>query len=77
MNELLGFYTGEKRMGGFYGVKDLAGVWYLEYQNEDTGWNCIAVQLTIEQMEAVEEFSQRQQDEAHSFYRDLLTKMKT
>ena len=63
-------------MGDWYEVKELAGVYYIEYQSEASGWNPIAVELTNEQAFQVEEFIDKQANEKHEFMKALIASMK-
>ena len=58
-------------MGDFYNIVELAGAYYLEYQNENSGWHPIAVALTADQVMEVEAFSRKQSEENMEFMRTL------
>lgn len=61
-------------MGDYYELKTLAGVSYIEYSNEKTGWNEIAVQLTDEQLEQAQAFHDVQMSRERNFYINMLEK---
>lgn len=63
-------------MGDFYRFTDLAGVPYLEYSNENSGWNCIAVQLTEEQFEIINDYLTEEDDKKNEFFKSFLTNIK-
>lgn len=63
-------------MGDFYELRELAGVYYLEYQNENSGWNSIAVELEPEQYFQISEFTSKQEKEKQDFLANFLKGMK-
>lgn len=59
-------------MGDWYELKWLAGVSYLEYQNEKSGWRTIAVELTEEQSKAVDKHNEALIEMQNRFYKKIL-----
>ena len=64
-------------MGDFYQVVELAGVFYIEYQSEKTGWNTIAVQLTNNQSLETKAFFKKQADEKRAFLKGMIAAAKS
>jgi len=63
-------------MGDWYEIKELAGVYYIDYQNDNTGWNNIAIQLTDSQAIEVEAFVEKQLEDKHEFLKAFVGSMK-
>ena len=64
-------------MGDWYEVKELAGVFYIEYCNENTGWNTIALELTDRQCLEVEAFTEKQAENRSEFLKGVIDLIKT
>jgi hypothetical protein len=56
-------------MGDWYEIKELAGVYYIEYQNADSEWQPVAVKLTDSQVLKAEAFEEMQAQQKHEFYK--------
>ncbi len=63
-------------MGDWYEIKELAGVYYIDYQNDNTDWNNIAIQLTDSQSIEVEAFVEKQLEDKHEFLKAFIESMK-
>lgn len=63
-------------MGSRYEIVWLAGVCYIEYANRNTDYNSIAVELTIEQVEQLEKFFNKQAEEKNDFLESFIESMK-
>jgi hypothetical protein len=50
-------------MDDWYELKDLAGVNYIEYQNENSEWMPVAAKLTIVQSKVIEAFLNAQHEQ--------------
>lgn len=58
---------GVLKMGDFYEVVELGGDFYLQYQNEKTGWNVTVKKLDAKQVVKLEAFEEQQQEARFAF----------
>ena len=59
-------------MGPYYNFVLLGGKFYLEYQDESTGWQMKVFELTDSDMELVHGFETKQEDEKRKFFSGLV-----
>lgn len=59
-------------MGSGYSIICLAGEYYIDFQNENTNWEPVALKLNKEQMKKVDNFYRAQGEREEHFFKVLI-----
>ena len=63
-------------MGSDYKYKELAGISYIEYRDDHTGWNDVALKLTNDQFEKINDYLINQDNEMKKFLKSIVEESK-